>query len=74
MRWKRFRCESSRPLKNAHSAYIQLQLGWGDAAHSIMEIAAREAADAIVLGRRGRGRLAGLLLGSVSLKVASLAP
>jgi len=53
---------------------IQLQLGWGDAAQSIMEIAAREAADAIVLGRRGRGRLAGLLLGSVSLKVASLAP
>ncbi len=53
---------------------IQLQVGWGDAALSIMEIAVREAADAIVLGRRGRGRLAGLLLGSVSQKVASLAP
>ena len=44
---------------------IQLQLGWGDPAQSIMEIAARQAADAIVLGRRGRGRLAGLLLGTV---------
>ena len=30
----------------------------------------REAADAIVLGRRGRGRLAGSPLGSVSQKVA----
>ena len=53
---------------------VQLQIGWGDAAQSIIEIAAREAADAIVLGRRGRGRLARLLLGSVSQKVASLAP
>lgn len=53
---------------------IQLQIGWGDAARSIIEIADREAADAIVLGRRGQGRLAGLLLGSVSQKVASLAP
>ncbi len=53
---------------------IQLQIGWGDAAQSIMEIAERETADAIVLGRRGRGRLAGLLLGSVSQKVVSLAP
>lgn len=55
-------------------ADIQLEIGWGDAARSIIDIAAREAADAIVLGRRGRGRLAGLLLGSVSQKVASLAP
>jgi len=53
---------------------FQLQIGWGDAAQSIIESAARESADAIVLGRRGRGRLAGLLLGSVSQKVASLAP
>lgn len=53
---------------------IQLQIGWGDAARSIIEFAARQGADTIVLGRRGRGRLAGLLLGSVSQKVASLAP
>ena len=52
---------------------IQPQIGWGNAAQSIIEIAARETADAIVLGRRGRGRLTGLLLGSVSQKVASLA-
>jgi nucleotide-binding universal stress UspA family protein len=53
---------------------IQLQISWGDAAKSIIELAAREAAEAIVLGRRGRGGLTGLLLGSVSQKVVSLAP
>ncbi len=53
---------------------IELQVGWGDPASSIIKMAAREAADAIVLGRRGRGRLAGLLLGSVARKVVSLAP
>ena len=53
---------------------IQLQVGWGDPASSIMQIAAREVAEAIVLGRRGRGRLAGLPLGNVSQKVVSLAP
>lgn len=53
---------------------IQLHIDWGDAARSIIEIAAGEAADAIVLGRRGRGRLTGLPLGSVCQKVVSLAP
>jgi len=53
---------------------IHVHSGWGDPAQSIIEIATRAKADAIVLGRRGRGRLAGLLLGSVSQKVASLAP
>jgi nucleotide-binding universal stress UspA family protein len=52
---------------------IQLQISWGDPAKSIMEIAAREVADAIVLGRRGRGRIAGLPLGSVCQKIVSLA-
>ena len=52
---------------------IQVQAGWGDAAESIIDAAKREHADIIVVGKRGRGRLAGLLIGSVSQKVVSLA-
>jgi nucleotide-binding universal stress UspA family protein len=65
---------AERRAQDLGVADTQLQIGWGDAAKSIIEIAAREVADAVVLGRRGRGRLAGLPLGSVSQKVVSLAP
>ncbi len=52
----------------------KLQCGWGDPAETIIGAARREKADMLVVGRRGRGRLSGLLLGSVSQKLASLAP
>jgi nucleotide-binding universal stress UspA family protein len=56
-------------------ANLQLRSVCGDdPAQSIIRTAASEGADAIVIGRRGKGRLAGLLLGSVSHKIASLAP
>ena len=51
-----------------------LRCEWGDPAEAILDLARRDKADAIVLGRRGRGRLSRLLMGSVSQKVASLAP
>lgn len=60
--------------EKAGVAAIDTRSGWGDPAEVIIEIARREKVDAIVVGRRGRGRLAGLLLGSVSQKLASLAP
>jgi nucleotide-binding universal stress UspA family protein len=46
----------------------------GEPAEMILSDAKERGADVIVLGKRGRGRLAGLLLGSVSQKVAMLAP
>jgi len=54
--------------------HVQTHTGWGDAAEVILETAARIESDLIVVGRRGRGRLSGLLLGSVSQKIVTLAP
>jgi nucleotide-binding universal stress UspA family protein len=53
---------------------IRVQSGWGDVAESLIKIASSHSIDMIVLGRRGRGQLAGLLLGSVSHKIVSHAP
>lgn len=46
----------------------------GDPTAMILDAARSEQADMIVVGKRGRGRLVGLLLGSVSQKLVSLAP
>lgn len=53
---------------------VKLQTGWGDPAETIIDAVRRGNVDMLVVGRRGRGRLSGLLLGSVSQKLASLAP
>ena len=45
----------------------------GDPAEQILDFAKDDKADLIVLGSRGHGRLAGLLLGSVAQKVVALA-
>ena len=47
---------------------------YGDPAHAIVDEAAKASIDLIVLGRRGLGTFAGLLLGSTTTKVSQLAP
>ncbi len=58
----------------AGATRIEAMSGWGDPTESIINFARQHHADAIVVGRRGRGRLSGLLLGSVSQKLVTLAP
>jgi nucleotide-binding universal stress UspA family protein len=66
--------QASKRAKRLGLAGVKLQCEWGDPAETIINTVHREKADMLVVGRRGRGRLSGLLLGSVSQKVASLAP
>jgi nucleotide-binding universal stress UspA family protein len=58
----------------AGATRIETLGGWGDPTQSIINFAREHHADAIVIGRRGRGQLSGLLLGSVSQKLVTLAP
>ncbi len=53
---------------------IHTELIEGDAAEAIIEVVKTRNSDLIVMGSRGLGRLAGLLLGSTSQKVLSHAP
>ncbi len=53
---------------------VRIVSGWGDPAEAIIDVVKREKADILVVGRRGQNRLSRLLLGSVSQKLASLAP
>jgi nucleotide-binding universal stress UspA family protein len=53
---------------------VQLESRTGDVAQTIIEIAREKNADAIVVGKRGTGRVVGALLGSVSQKLVVLSP
>ena len=51
-----------------------MELHEGNVAETIIDAARRDEADIIIVGKRGLGRLSGLVLGSVSQKVVELAP
>jgi nucleotide-binding universal stress UspA family protein len=57
--------------KKVHS--VKTEVLSGDAAERLLEYAREQAVDLIALGRRGVGQIRGLLMGSVSWKVNSLA-
>ncbi len=66
--------QAEKRAQEAGIAAPKLRHEWGDPAEVIIDTIRREEADMVVAGRRGRGRLSGLLLGSVSQKLAALAP
>lgn len=66
-----------RAKERAHqkgAGSVEIQFCWGDPVEAILETVQTEQVDAIVVGRRGLGTLASLLLGSVSRKLVQLAP
>jgi nucleotide-binding universal stress UspA family protein len=65
------KAEARAKAKGARA--IETRVEFGDAAPSIIAVAKEIGADLIVLGSRGLSDLKGLLLGSVSHKVANLA-
>ncbi len=60
--------------REAGVSTIVLDSRTGEVAQTIIDIAHEKKADAIVVGKRGAGRVAGVLLGSVSQKLVSLSP
>jgi nucleotide-binding universal stress UspA family protein len=53
---------------------VQIESRHGDATQAVIDIAQEKGADLIVVGKRGTGRIIGLLVGSISQKLVSLAP
>ena len=64
--------EAEARVRSKGLAAVSAQTAEGKPADVILEIAKSEAADTIVLGGRGVGYVSGMLLGSVSHRVANL--
>ncbi|MEX6505372.1 universal stress protein [Jiella sp. M17.18] len=66
--------EAKRSAEALGASDVRTQIRAGDPVRAIVETARENHADMIVLGSRGLGDAQGLLLGSVSHKVAHAAP
>jgi nucleotide-binding universal stress UspA family protein len=62
---------ASAATKGAH--HVKTEVLTGDPAERLLEYAREQTVDLVVVGRRGVGQIRGLLMGSVSWKVKSLA-
>jgi nucleotide-binding universal stress UspA family protein len=60
--------------RSAGADRVLIESRTGEVVETVIGVAREKEADVIVVGKRGTGRLAGLLLGSVSQKLVSLAP
>lgn len=63
--------EAEVRAKKGGAKKIQVAIGSGDPASSVISFARRRKIDTIVVGTRGLGKLKGLLMGSVSRKIAN---
>lgn len=68
----RIALETARRVEDAGGSVGEEEVTIGDPADQIVEMARRVRADCIAMGRRGVGDLGGLVMGSVSHKVAQL--
>ena len=66
--------KSAEALFEAAGSAYEREIGSGDPAQTLLEIAQRCGCDAIVMGARGRGALQSVLLGSVSQAVLQRSP
>jgi len=64
--------QARQTAKKAGARTITTQVKIGDPAEVILDCARSSGTDAVVVGKRGHGRLKGLLIGSVSQKLVSL--
>lgn len=64
--------ETARVVEDAGGSVDSEEIVVGDPAHEIVEMAKLLRSDCIVMGRRGLGEIGGIVLGSVSHKVAQL--
>ena len=61
---------AAQELLRAAQLEVELEVGKGDPAHTIIDIAERYSCDLIVMGARGNSALRSALMGSVSTELA----